>query len=137
MVSRPAVDRFAAPVPVMPLGRRIAGGATLEIDAGPIANDRLRAIRALQCIAERRNKGDARWLMSETIAEADRASTLLVLQPDPTEVNPPLARDDLISWYGSFGFRVIQRKPIVLMARKANRGVLDAARTKALAAIDD
>lgn len=106
---------------IMPTGPRTQGAARLMIDEfdhpGLGADkERIRLVRGLYTDPESRRNGDARFLMCEICVEADEQRTILVLEPKSDD--GPLDDADLINFYNRFAFKVIQREPIVLMARQ-------------------
>jgi GNAT superfamily N-acetyltransferase len=63
---------------------------------------------------EARKQGFATELMKSITEDADLDGCVLMLQPKPFG---RVGLEDLASWYEKFGFMVIQRAPVVLMAR--------------------
>lgn len=62
------------------------------------------------------HKGYATTLMWTVCHEADQECITLILQPKPFE-NGPLDDQKLQRFYEKFGFVIIQKEPVVLMAR--------------------
>lgn len=66
-------------------------------------------------------KGYMTTLIHKVCREADAANLVLVLTPQPYGDNINLSKQQLEEWYArSFGFHVIQRDPMTLMARMVN-----------------
>ena len=63
---------------------------------------------------EYREQGFATELMQSIIHDADVEGVVLMLQPRAFGAK---GLEDLQPWYARFGFTVIQRSPVVLMAR--------------------
>lgn len=63
-----------------------------------------------------RNKGYASALMEQVCDEADESQIVLMLMPEPYQ-DSGRTKEQLLSWYESFGFSAIQDSPCV-MARK-------------------
>lgn len=64
-------------------------------------------------------KGHATLLMHSVCAEADKEGILLILQPQKFDDGMP--DEKLEKWYEKFSFAVIQREPVVLMARQVQK----------------
>lgn len=106
----------------MPIGERTQAAARVQIDAfghSGLGKDgeRVRLVRSLWTDPAKRRLGDARYLMCEVCIEADKHRTILVLQPK-AGLDAPMDSDQLVNFYRRFAFRVIQREPVVLMARE-------------------
>lgn len=103
-------------------GIRQEGAAILTIKEykDPRLNDterqRIRIIEGLRTDPDKRNQGDARYLMSKVCIEANQARTVLLLECRP-EADSPLDVDQLENFYRVFGFRVVQKQP-KMMARR-------------------
>ena len=98
-------------------GPRAYAQASCNIsEAAFLQDNHLREISALYVPPESRRQGLARWLLCEICVEADRESTVLVLSP---EIDKEI---DLIEFYSEFGFRIVQQKPVLLMAREPKCG---------------
>jgi GNAT superfamily N-acetyltransferase len=64
---------------------------------------------------EARRQGYATELVKSIVQDADIEGVVLILTPRTFGRSAGL--EDLAKWYERFGFAVIQKKPIVLMAR--------------------
>lgn len=105
----------------MKTGTRTSGHAACRVrhtNAVPASmRADIREVCGVEVPAEHQGQGHATALMHKVCSEADAASIVLVLWPQPWGDNIALSRDQLIEWYAStFGFQVIQPEP-VLMAR--------------------
>ncbi len=56
-------------------------------------------------------------LMRTVMKEADEHNMLLVLFPEPFGEQPRMSANELVDFYGRFGFQAIQAEPKVMMAR--------------------
>lgn len=107
----------------MPIGERRQASARVQIDAfdhkglGKDGNERTRVVRGLYTDPAKRRLGDARYLMCEICVEADMQRTVLVLEPKAAD-DGPLDDTALENFYRRFGFQVIQRGAVILMARQ-------------------
>lgn len=106
----------------MPIGERRQASARVQIDAFDHKGlgkdiERIRLIRGLYTDPAKRRLGDARYLMCEICVEADMQKTVLVLEPKADD-DGPLDDTALENFYRRFGFQVIQRGAVTLMARQ-------------------
>ena len=109
---------------MMRIGERRSNGASLRIEhfqTPGLTDDDAKYIKQLTSLRtepERRRLGDARWLMCQTVLEADRERTILILEPNP-DADSGLNKEQLIAWYRNFRFKVIQEGEglITLMSR--------------------
>jgi ribosomal protein S18 acetylase RimI-like enzyme len=92
----------------MKLGKRRLGAASCTLSKSQ-ALDGIIELSALHTDEWHRGKGLANRLMDGICEDADKSSTVLLLQPDGEEW--------LCKWYESHGFQQIQSEPVVLMAR--------------------
>lgn len=105
------------------------GAASLKIGTTRALPLRMRSrvleISHVECQPERRGTGEASRLMEEACAAADRAGKLLILSIEPYE-DGPLNILQLSSWYGKYGFVVIQQATDTvpeIMAREARQAM--------------
>ena len=102
-------------------GTRMHGPASLRLSFNTAVPAHLRGglleVSHVLTPEQHRKQGYASLLMQKVCAEADKASKVLILMPQPFDV-PELSKDQLTDWYAQFGFDVIQEKPTRLMARK-------------------
>jgi len=61
-------------------------------------------------------KGHATALLSRVCKEADRLHQVLMLRVEAYDDG--IGNEQLLKWYGTHGFRVVQNEPVVLMARE-------------------
>lgn len=103
----------------MHLGRRNHSYASLEVMPGVIDDeDKLRLIGYLKTAKAYRKQGHASRLMRDVCIEANQSQTVLLVQPKGSDHDAPLSDEQLELFYMRYGFKVIQREPIVLMARE-------------------
>lgn len=107
----------------MRTGWRRYGGARLYIRKCTALpehmRDRTRELRSLETHAQSQQQGHATMLMLNTCAEADFNGVVLVLWPSPWGDNIALSAEQLQDWYERrFGFKVIQKEPVAMMARQ-------------------
>ena len=106
----------------MEAGLLAQGHASLKLSPLAGMEDRqLLQISDLKVDEEHQNQGEATRLMEEVCRRADMSMFLLILSPQPFN-NGPLSAQNLQRWYGKFGFKVVQDKP-VLMCRDPKRKV--------------
>lgn len=67
-------------------------------------------------------KGDATALMHAVCTEADFAWLTLLVHAEPFA--PGMTQDRLEHFYGKFNFVIVQRKPVVLMARSPQKPLI-------------
>jgi hypothetical protein len=65
--------------------------------------------------ASERRSGHATALMYTVVAEADLSGLVLILKAEP--FGDGMTQEQLLKFYGKFGFEVIQTEPCVLMQR--------------------
>lgn len=109
----------------MKTGDRSVGPAKLRVRQCPALPPALqkttREIVNVETPFAEQGKGYATTLMHKVCREADAANLVLVLTPQPYGDNINLSKQQLEEWYArSFGFHVIQREPMTLMARMVN-----------------
>lgn len=109
----------------MKTGDRSVGPAKLRVRQCPALPPALqkttREIVNVETAFEEQGKGYATTLIHKVCREADAANLVLVLSPQPWGDNINLSKQQLEDWYTrSFGFHVIQREPMTLMARMIN-----------------
>lgn len=109
----------------MKTGQRTVGAASLRVRqcvALP-PNMRLttRELVNVETPFDEQGKGYATSLMHKVCREADAAGMTLLLTPQPWGDNIRMNKEQLEDWYTrAFGFHVIQREPMTLMARVVN-----------------
>lgn len=106
----------------MPTGERKVGPACCRVRQCTALPERMRAktreVVDVETPFEEQGKGYATTLLHKVCREADAANLVLVLSPQPYGDNINLSKEQLEQWYErSFGFQVLQRAPMVLMAR--------------------
>lgn len=111
----------------MPTENITIGPATLRVRQAPHlpVKMRLRTREICNFYVEpgERNKGYGTRLLRKVCAKADDANFVLLLTPEPhtAEGEPAeaerLSLEQLVEWYNSFGFAVIQMEPGIIMAR--------------------
>ena len=109
----------------MKTGDRSVGPAKLRVRQCPALPPALqKATRELVNVETpfaEQGKGYMTTLIHKVCREADAANLVLVLTPQPYGDNVNLSKQQLEDWYArSFGFSVIQREPMTLMARMVN-----------------
>ena len=109
----------------MKTGDRSVGPAKLRVRQCPALPPALqkttREIVNVETPFEEQGKGYMTTLIHKVCREADAAGLVLVLTPQPYGDNINLSKQQLEDWYArSFGFHVIQREPMTLMARMVN-----------------
>lgn len=109
----------------MKTGDRSVGPAKLRVRQCPALPPALqKATRELVNVETpfaEQGKGYMTTLIHKVCREADAANLVLVLTPQPYGDNINLSKQQLEEWYArSFGFHVIQREPMTLMARMVN-----------------
>jgi hypothetical protein len=109
----------------MKTGPRSVGAASLRIRQCPALPPALqkttREIVNVETPFAEQGKGYMTTLIHKVCREADAANLVLVLTPQPYGDNINLSKQQLEEWYArSFGFHVIQREPMTLMARMVN-----------------
>lgn len=109
----------------MPTGERKVGPARCRVRQCTALPERMRpktrGVVDVEVPFEEQGKGYATTLLHKVCREADAANLVLVLSPQPFGDNINLSKEQLEQWYEhSFGFQVIQRAPMVLMARMAH-----------------
>lgn len=109
----------------MKTGDRSVGPARLRVRQCPALPPALQAttrelVNVETPFAEQ-GKGYMTTLIHKVCREADAAGLVLVLTPQIFGDNIRLSNEQLEEWYArSFGFHVIQRQPMTLMARMVN-----------------
>lgn len=91
-------------------GLRSHKSASLRIVTPPLGIANAREVTAFR--AERQRIGHGSALLRKVCKEADRSQCILLLNPERAELEP---------WYSRFGFVVVQREPVPLMARQLAR----------------
>lgn len=109
----------------MKTGPRSVGAASLRIRQCPALPPALqkttREVVNVETPSAEQGKGYMTTLIHKVCREADAAGLVLVLTPQPYGDNINLSKQQLEEWYErSFGFHVIQREPMTLMARMVN-----------------
>jgi hypothetical protein len=109
----------------MKTGPRSVGAASLRIRQCPALPPALqkttRELVNVETPFAEQGKGYMTTLIHKVCREADAANLVLVLTPQPYGDNINLSKQQLEEWYArSFGFHVIQREPMTLMARMVN-----------------
>lgn len=109
----------------MPTGERKVGPARCRVRQCTALPERMRPktreVVDVEVPFEEQGKDYATTLLHKVCREADAANLVLVLSPQPFGDNINLSKEQLEQWYEhSFGFQVIQRAPMVLMARMAH-----------------
>ena len=109
----------------MKTGNRSVGPAKLRVRQCPALPPALqkttRELVNVETPFEEQGKGYMTTLIHKVCREADAAGLVLVLTPQPYGDNINLSKQQLEEWYArSFGFHVIQREPMTLMARMIN-----------------
>jgi len=109
----------------MKTGDRSVGPAKLRVRQCPALPPALqkttRELVNVETPFEQQGKGYMTTLIHKVCREADAANLVLVLTPQPYGDNINLSKQQLEDWYArSFGFHVIQREPMTLMARMVN-----------------
>lgn len=109
----------------MKTGDRSVGPAKLRVRQCPALPPALqkttRELVNVETPFEEQGKGYMTTLIHKVCREADAANLVLVLSPQPWGDNINLSKQQLEDWYArSFGFHVIQREPMTLMARMVN-----------------
>jgi len=106
----------------VPTGERKVGPARCRVRQCTALPERMRPktreVVDVEVPFGEQGKGYATTLLHKVCREADAAALVLVLSPQPFGDNINLGKEQLEQWYErSFGFSVIQRSPMVLMAR--------------------
>lgn len=106
----------------MKTGDRSVGPAKLRVRQCPALPPTLqkttRELVNVETPFAEQGKGYMTTLIHKVCREADAAGLVLVLTPQPYGDNINLSKQQLEDWYArSFGFHVIQREPMTLMAR--------------------
>lgn len=109
----------------MKTGDRSVGPAKLRVRQCPALPPALqkttRELVNVETPFAEQGKGYMTTLIHKVCREADAANLVLVLTPQPYGDNINLSKQQLEEWYArSFGFHVIQREPMTLMARMVN-----------------
>lgn len=109
----------------MKTGERSVGAAKLRVRQCPALPPALqkttRELVNVETPFAEQGKGYMTTLIHKVCREADAANLVLVLTPQPYGDNINLSKQQLEDWYArSFGFHVIQREPMTLMARMVN-----------------
>lgn len=109
----------------MKTGDRSVGPAKLRVRQCPALPPALqkttRELVNVETTFAEQGKGYMTTLIHKVCREADAAGLVLVLTPQPYGDNINLSKQQLEDWYArSFGFCVIQTKPMTLMARMIN-----------------
>lgn len=109
----------------MKTGERSVGPAKLRVRQCPALPPALqkttRELVNVETPFAEQGKGYMTTLIHKVCREADAANLVLVLTPQPYGDNINLSKQQLEEWYArSFGFHVIQREPMTLMARMVN-----------------
>ena len=109
----------------MKTGDRSVGPAKLRVRQCPALPPALqkttRELVNVETPFAEQGKGYMTTLIHKVCREADAANLVLVLTPQPYGDNINLSNQQLEDWYArSFGFHVIQREPMTLMARMVN-----------------
>lgn len=109
----------------MKTGDRSVGSAKLRIRQCPALPPALqkttRELVNVETPFAEQGKGYMTTLIHKVCREADAANLVLVLTPQPYGDNINLSKQQLEDWYArAFGFCVIQREPMTLMARMVN-----------------
>ncbi|AKA60343.1 hypothetical protein P26218_40 [Rhodoferax phage P26218] len=109
----------------MKTGDRSVGPAKLRVRQCPALPPALqkttRELVNVETPFKEQGKGYMTTLIHKVCREADAAGLVLVLTPQPYGDNINLSKQQLEDWYArSFGFHVIQREPMTLMARMVN-----------------
>lgn len=109
----------------MKTGDRSVGPAKLRVRQCPALPPALqkttRELVNVETPFAEQGKGYMTTLIHKVCREADAANLVLVLTPQPYGDNINLSKQQLEDWYArSFGFHVIQRDPMTLMARMVN-----------------
>jgi hypothetical protein len=109
----------------MKTGDRSVGPAKLRVRQCPALPPALqkttRELVNVETPFAEQGKGYMTTLIHKVCREADAANIVLVLTPQPYGDNINLSKQQLEEWYArSFGFHVIQREPMTLMARMVN-----------------
>ena len=109
----------------MKTGDRSVGPAKLRVRQcsalPPALQKTTRELVNVETPFSEQGKGYATTLIHKVCREADKAGLVLVLTPQPYGDNINLSKQQLEDWYArSFGFHVIQREPMTLMARMVN-----------------
>ena len=109
----------------MKTGDRSVGPAKLRVRQCPALPPALqkttRELVNVETPFAEQGKGYMTTLIHKVCREADAANLVLVLNPQPYGDNINLSKQQLEEWYArSFGFHVIQREPMTLMARMVN-----------------
>ena len=109
----------------MKTGDRSVGPAKLRVRQCPAMPPALqkttRELVNVETPFAEQGKGYMTTLIHKVCREADAANLVLVLTPQPYGDNINLSKQQLEEWYArSFGFHVIQREPMTLMARMVN-----------------
>lgn len=99
-------------------GPRDHKSATLRVSLAEALPEEMReATRELVALESTNpRKGHATTLLWDVCHEADRERITLILNPKPFGADG-MDAEKLERFYGRFGFHVIQREPVVLMAR--------------------
>lgn len=102
---------------VMLTGKRTNGPASLKVSYSlmvpPPMRGQVREVSAILCDQASRNKGHAKALMADVMADADRNRITLLVVVEPFE-DKPLDADALRAWYERLGFVEIQSAPCVM-----------------------
>ena len=105
----------------MPVGVRHYENASCKIRFCTAIPNQLRSktreLISLDVPENLRRQGMAKELMTNVCDEADACEMLLLLFPEPFGPGEKMSQNELINWYGKFGFQTIQVKPKVMMAR--------------------
>lgn len=109
----------------MKTGDRSVGPAKLRVRQCPALPPALqkttRELVNVETPFVEQGKGYMTTLIHKVCREADASNLVLVLTPQPYGDNINLSKQQLEDWYArSFGFHVIQREPMTLMARMVN-----------------
>jgi len=102
---------------LMPTGRRELASASCRIAMAEGLPEHMQAgtREVLDVIASNPRKGHATSLMHKVCKEADRAGITLILTCK--QFQDGMTDEQLIKWYGRFGFISIQDEPVI-MARQ-------------------
>ena len=76
----------------------------------------IREISHLQTLPEFRHKGHATELMNYICKDADNRKVILVLMVEPFD-DEPMTVEQLVAWYGKFGFTPLPNGDKVMLAR--------------------
>lgn len=106
----------------MESGQVLQGPASLKLQPFPGMEDcAILQIVGFHTFEGEQGKGHGTALMREICRRADMSMFILVLSPEPFGKRTMDAKQ-LESWYGKFGFEVIQKRPVLMCREPKQHG---------------